>query len=204
MIFGCNPQWVSNSAGLINRHWRVHLCVQLCSCVCKNMCLLKDRLLSSKKKMFLFSYYCSRRCFHTIPHLLSQLNWKKMTFQILIYLYRPISKNLAREKPKTLHFYEAVLPGMLKRITSVFHGEEMKKGNYWHGLISLSSSKENCLWLFWRLHPQCGGTNTSGVGIWKEIRPWDVFISFWPWVCSASFEHPQSSSDVLTRLRKDQ
>ena len=26
--------------------------------------------------------------------------------------------------------------------------EEMKKGNYWHGLISLSSSKKNCLWLF--------------------------------------------------------
>ena len=41
--------------------------------------------------------------------------------------------------------------------------EEMKKGNYWHGLISLSSSKKNCLWLFFKI--------TSPVS-WQEWWCW--------------------------------
>ena len=71
----------------------------------------------------------TRRCFHTIliPHLLSQLNWKKWHFKFLSIFTDQYQKSSKGKKPKTLHFYEALLPGMMKRITSVFHGRDEKR-----------------------------------------------------------------------------
>ena len=143
------------------------------------MCLLKDRLLSSKKKMFLPSYKKMLPYNSPLPIFCLNSIGKNDISNSYLSLQTNI-KILAKEKnPKPYTFMRQCCLGWWKELPLSFM-EEMKKGNYWHGLISLSSSKKNCLWLFfWRLHPQCRGTN-GGVGIWKEIRPWDVFISFWP------------------------
>ena len=104
-----------------------YICVYNFVLVCVKICASRKIDCSVQRKRC-FSLP-TRRCFHTIllsPSFVST-QLEKMTFQILIYLYRPISKNLAREKTKTLHFYEAVLPGMMKRITSVFHGRDEKR-----------------------------------------------------------------------------
>ena len=61
------------------------------------------------------------------PHLLSQLNWKKWHFKFLSIFTDQYQNSSQGKKPKTLHFYEAVLPGMMKRITSVFHGRDEKR-----------------------------------------------------------------------------